>query len=63
MQERKLPKGAEVDSSFLHQEDWLDPVDRALLHQALVASQEDIEAGRLIDAEEVLKELQPHSTK
>jgi predicted outer membrane protein len=37
--------------------DWLDPADRAALHQALADSQEDIEAGRLIDAEEVLKEL------
>jgi hypothetical protein len=37
--------------------DWLDPADRAALHQALSASQEDIEAGRVVDAEEVLKEL------
>jgi hypothetical protein len=28
-----------------------------LLHQALVASQEEVEAGRLIDADEVLREL------
>jgi hypothetical protein len=37
--------------------DWLDPADRAALHRALAASQENVEAGRLVDAEEVLKEL------
>jgi hypothetical protein len=37
--------------------DWLDPADRKALHQALVASQEDLEADRLVDAEEVLREL------
>lgn len=47
----------EVDLLPLDPGDWLDPVDRAILHEALVASQEDIEAGRLIDAEEILKEL------
>ncbi|HEX4495630.1 MAG TPA: hypothetical protein VIE43_08190 [Thermoanaerobaculia bacterium] len=38
--------------------DWLDPADRAALHRALSASQEDAEAGRLFDAEDVLRELQ-----
>jgi predicted transcriptional regulator len=37
--------------------DWLDTEDRAILHQALLASQEDLEAGRLVDTEEVLREL------
>ncbi len=31
--------------------------DRAALHRALAKSQEDVENGRLIDAEEVLREL------
>jgi predicted outer membrane protein len=37
--------------------DGFDPDDRTALHRALAASQEDVEAGRLIDAEEVLREL------
>jgi hypothetical protein len=52
-----LPEGTEVDFLPLDPGDWLDLADRAALHQALAASQEDIEAGRLIDAEEVLREL------
>lgn len=53
----ELPEGTEVDLLPLDPGDWLDPDDRAALHQALLASQEDVEAGRLIDAEEVLREL------
>ncbi|HZF10375.1 MAG TPA: hypothetical protein VFE33_16415 [Thermoanaerobaculia bacterium] len=53
----QLPEGTEIDLQPLDPGDWLDPADRAALHQALVASQEDFEAGRLIDAEQVLKEL------
>jgi len=43
--------------SYFDPGDGLDPSDRAALHRALAASQEDIEAGRLIDAEEILREL------
>ncbi len=50
-------EGRDVDLPPVDSGDWLDPDDRAALHRALVASQEDVEAGRLIDAEEVLKEL------
>jgi hypothetical protein len=53
----QLPEGTVVDLLPLDPGDWLDPADRAALHQALVASQEDVAAGRLIDAEEVLREL------
>jgi hypothetical protein len=53
----KLPEGTEVDLLPLDPGDWLDPSDRAALHRALAASQEDVEAGRLVDAEEVLREL------
>lgn len=35
----------------------LDPADRAALHRELVASEEDLGAGHLVDAEEVLKTL------
>ncbi|HSG40595.1 MAG TPA: hypothetical protein VLE27_13225 [Thermoanaerobaculia bacterium] len=53
----KLPEGTEVDLLPLDPGDWLDSADRAALHQALLDSQEDVEAGRLFDAEEVLREL------
>lgn len=53
----ELPEGTEILLLPLDPGDWLDPIDRAALHRALIASQEDLEAGRLIDAEEVLQEL------
>ena len=52
-----LPEGTEVVLLPLDPGDWLDATDRAALHQALVASQDDLEAGRLFDAEDVLREL------
>jgi hypothetical protein len=58
----ELPEGTEIDLLPLDPGDWLDSSDRAALHQALVASQSDIEAGRLIDAEEVLRELRFRDT-
>ena len=45
----------DVDPAPLDPGVWLDPVDRAALHRALAISQEDFEAGRLVDAEEVLR--------
>jgi hypothetical protein len=53
----ELPEGAEVDLLPLDPGDWLDQTDREALHRTLAASQEDVEAGRLIDADEVLREL------
>lgn len=58
----ELPEGTEIDLLPLDPGDWLDASDRAALHQALVDSQRDIEAGRLIDAEEVLRELRFRDT-
>lgn len=52
-----LPEGTEIHLLPLDPGDWLDSTDRAALHQALLDSQEDVEAGRLFDAEEVLREL------
>jgi hypothetical protein len=52
-----LPEGTEVDLLPLDPGDWLDSADRAALHNALLASQEDVEAGRLVDADDVLKAL------
>jgi hypothetical protein len=51
----ELPEGTEVDLLPLDPGDWLDSADRAALHDALLASQRDVEAGRLVDADEVLK--------
>jgi len=53
----QLPEGTEVELLPLDPGDWLDLKDREALHRALAASQEDVEAGRLFDAEEVLREL------
>jgi hypothetical protein len=53
----QLPEGTVIQLLPLDPGDWLEPDDRSALHRALLASQEDIEAGRLIDAEEVLSEL------
>jgi hypothetical protein len=37
--------------------DWLDDTDRALLHDAFQQSEGDVEAGRLVNAEDLLREL------
>jgi len=52
-----LPDGTELELLPLDPGDWLDDADRAALHEALTQSQADIAAGRLISAEEILKEL------
>jgi hypothetical protein len=52
-----LPEGTEVDLLPLDPGDWLDDEDREALHRALDASSADIAAGRLVDADEVLKEI------
>src|SRR5881409_2879624 len=52
-----LPEGTEVDLLPLDPGDWLDEADRAALHEALRQSDADVAAGRLVEAEEILKEL------
>ena len=52
-----LPEGTEIDLLPLDPGDWLDETDRAALHEALRQSDADVAAGRLVDAEEILKEL------
>ncbi|MGE3276483.1 MAG: hypothetical protein AB7O67_15325 [Vicinamibacterales bacterium] len=37
--------------------DWLDNADRAALHAALAQSEEDVQAGRLVDPAELLQRL------
>lgn len=52
-----LPEGTEVELLPLDPGDWLDDADRTALHAALALSENDVAAGRLIDAADVLKEL------
>lgn len=52
-----LPEGAEVELLPLDPGDWLDEADRAALHQALHDSDVDVARDRLVDAEEILREL------
>jgi DNA-binding NtrC family response regulator len=53
----ELPEGTQVNLLALDPGDWLAPADRAALHQALAASQRDLEADLLVDAEQVLRML------
>ena len=52
-----LPEGTEVELLPLDPGDWLDEDGRAALHQALKDSDEDVKAGRLVDADVILREL------
>jgi hypothetical protein len=52
-----LPDGTEVELLPLVSADWLDDADRAALHAALRDSDVDVAAGRLVDGEEVLRDL------
>jgi hypothetical protein len=52
-----LPEGTELELLPLDPGDWLDDADRAALHAALAQSQADVDAGRLVDAVDVLKRL------
>jgi hypothetical protein len=47
----------EIELLPLDPGDWLDEEDRAALHKALMDSEEDVKAGRVVDAETVLREL------
>jgi hypothetical protein len=55
-----LPEGAEVELLPLDPGDWLGETERAALHQALRDSDVDVARGRLVDAEEILRELRSH---
>jgi hypothetical protein len=52
-----LPDGTEVELLPLDPGDWLDDTDRAALHAALAQSQADVDAGRLVDAADILRRL------
>ena len=52
-----LPDGTEIDLLPLDPGDWLDEADRAALHAALRESDVDVAAGRLVDADAILRGL------
>jgi hypothetical protein len=52
-----LPEGTEVALVPVDGWDDLDEEDRRRLHEALLASEEDIAHGRVFTAEEILGEL------
>jgi hypothetical protein len=52
-----LPEGTEIELLPLDPGDWFDEEDRVALHKALRDSEEDVKAGRLVDADKVLREL------
>ncbi len=56
----ELPEGTEVELLPLDPGDCLDDSDRAALHQALRESDADVAANRLVDAEDILRELRSH---
>lgn len=53
----ELPDGTEIELLPLDPGDWLDEADRTALHEALRQSQADVAASRLVDVEEILREL------
>ena len=55
-----LPKGTEVELLLLDPGDLLDEEGGAALWQALRDSDEDVKAGRLVDADVLLRELRSH---
>lgn len=52
-----LPEGLEIELAPADPEDLMGEVEREALHKALADSEEDVKAGRLIDAADVLKGL------
>ena len=52
-----LPEGSEVYLLPVDGWDELDEADRQLLHESLAASDEDLSAGRIRPAEDVLADL------
>ena len=55
-----LPEGTELEFLPLDPGDWLNDEDRAALHEALRQSDADVSSGRLVDADEILRELRAH---
>lgn len=53
----ELPESTEIELLPLDPGDWLAEEDRAALHEALRQSDADVAAGRLADAETILREI------
>ena len=52
-----LPDGTEIELLPLDPGDWLDEADRTALHAALMESEADVAASRLIEASDILDAL------
>jgi hypothetical protein len=52
-----LPEGTELQLLPLDPGDWLEADERTALHEALRESGADVAAGRLVDAEDILREI------
>lgn len=52
-----LPEGTEVHLLLVDPGDWLSDAERAALHVALLESETDVAAGRLVHAREILEQL------
>ncbi len=52
-----LPEGTEVELLPLGPGDWLDDEERAALQNALMESEHDVKAGRVVDAAIVLRQV------
>ena len=53
----ELPNGTEVVLAVIDEDDDMSDEERAALHRELELSMEDVEAGNLVDADQVLSEL------
>ena len=56
-----LPEGTEVFLTFAGGDDDLDDAERAELHCAIERGLDDVDAGRVVDAAEVLAEPRARS--
>jgi hypothetical protein len=52
-----LPEGSEVELISADSWDELDDAEREELHASLIASEDDVREGRLVDAEDLLSRL------
>ena len=53
----ELPNGTEVVLAVIDEGDDMSDEERAALHRELELSMEDVEAGNLVDADQVFAEL------
>lgn len=53
----ELPNGTEVVLAVIDEDDDMSEEERTALHRELELSMEDVEAGNLVDADQVFAEL------